>query len=176
MSERKGIGGRPTAYKEEYCQQAYVACADGGFTINKLAKLFSVAPSTIKLWMVKHEEFSASVKKGRDEFNLEVAEQCLLKRIKGFSYKETTKKLVKTTDASTGEATEEMKTIQTVSKAVAPDTTALIFFLKNRDPKRWRDKQDVQVSGAVVLSEIVNFIDGTSRGLPNGDDGSNDTE
>ena len=32
-------------------------------------------------------------------------------------------------------------------KEVEPDTTAQIFWLKNRKPDKWRDKQDVQISG-----------------------------
>lgn len=34
-------------------------------------------------------------------------------------------------------------------KQVVPDVTAQIFWLKNRKPKEWRDKQEIQHSGGV---------------------------
>ena len=34
---------------------------------------------------------------------------------------------------------------------VPPDTTAAIFWLKNRRPDRWRDKQDIKLSGGVDI-------------------------
>ena len=38
-------------------------------------------------------------------------------------------------------------------KEVEPDTTAQIFWLKNRKPDKWRDKQDLQVSGALETEQ-----------------------
>lgn len=39
--------------------------------------------------------------------------------------------------------------IKTVVKQVVPDTTAQIFWLKNRKPEQWRDKRDVSVDGKI---------------------------
>lgn len=152
---------RPTDYKPEYDQQAYVACKEGGFTLPKLAKLFGVVTSTVSLWIKTHPTFSDAVKKGRDEFNVSTAEDCLLKRLKGYSYNETTKEAKTTTD-SDGKVTTELVVTKVVKKSVAPDTTAQIFFLKNRDPKRWRDKQEVEHSGGVTVQRVMFGEDGTN--------------
>jgi len=42
-----------------------------------------------------------------------------------------------------------MVVIKSVTKTVPPDTTALIFWLKNRRPDNWRDKQEVRVDGVL---------------------------
>lgn len=142
---------RPTDYRPEFDNQAYVACKEGGFTDLKLSRLFGVSKSTINRWKHDHPTFWDSIRKGKDEFNVATAENCLLKRLKGFSYKETTKEV--------DGVTKELETTKVVTKQVVPDTTALIFFLKNRDPERWRDKQEVQHSGELKI-ERVYFGDG----------------
>jgi hypothetical protein len=48
----------------------------------------------------------------------------------------------------------EMKPTKVVSKQVSPDTTAQIFWLKNRKPKQWRDKQDIEHSGSMVNATV----------------------
>ncbi|UKS27193.1 hypothetical protein LOZ80_38035 [Paenibacillus sp. HWE-109] len=40
-------------------------------------------------------------------------------------------------------------------KAVDGDNTAMIFWLKNRQPKRWRDKQESEIYGNVSLSSMT---------------------
>ena len=39
--------------------------------------------------------------------------------------------------------------IKKLKKHIPPDVTAQIFWLKNRDPERWRDKQEIQHSGEI---------------------------
>jgi len=66
------------------------------------------------------------------------AEDALLKRALGFEHKEIhSEDLV---DKKTGEQLEMLKR-RVVSKEVAPDVRALLFWLKNRCPKRWSEKQ-----------------------------------
>lgn len=45
--------------------------------------------------------------------------------------------------------TSELVVTKEVTKTVVPDTTAQIFWLKNRKPEEWRDKKDVEHSGVV---------------------------
>ena len=134
-------GGRPTKYKKAYANQADVACREGGFTDKKLAKLFGVTKVTIALWKKTHEEFSYSVKKGKDDFNVARAEDSLLKRLLGYRFTEVTKEAVK--DRTTGISKIEVTKI--VTKHVPPDVTANIFFLKNRDHPRWRDRHQLDI-------------------------------
>jgi hypothetical protein len=41
-----------------------------------------------------------------------------------------------------------------VTKEVQPDTTAQIFWLKNRRPEQWRDKRDVSVDGSINRNNL----------------------
>jgi len=141
--------GRPTNYKKSFNRQAYVACLDGGFTDAKLAKLFDIDNATLNRWKRRYPEFCASIQKGKDEFNCVVAENSLIKRVKGFSYNETTKEYFG--------LDENMKPIiretKKVRKHIPPDPHSIKFFLKNRDPVRWPDREVVEVEGLDKLGE-----------------------
>lgn len=52
----------------------------------------------------------------------------------------------------------ELVVTKEVIKEVQPDTTAQIFWLKNRQPDKWRDKQDVEHSGQIGGVTIINDI------------------
>lgn len=140
--------GRPTDYdSDKFPHMAYVACRDGGFTDVKLAKLFDVSKSTINRWKYNYPEFWDSIKKGKDEFDVQVAEKSLLKRVKGFSYNETVKKSFPIKDEEGVITGYELRIVKKTRKHLAPDPTSIIFFLKNRNPARWRDKQQIEHTG-----------------------------
>jgi len=65
------------------------------------------------------------------------AEDALLRRALGFKQKEIHSEDM--VDKKTGEQLEILKR-RVVSKEVAPDVRALLFWLKNRCPKRWSEK------------------------------------
>ena len=44
---------------------------------------------------------------------------------------------------------------KTVRKEVQGDTTAQIFWLKNRRPEQWRDKRDVSVEGEISTTSSM---------------------
>lgn len=129
--------GRPTKYKEEYDNQAYLHCKLGA-TDKDLAALFDVAESTLNDWKLLHDTFRESLKKGKDEFDTNGVENALLKRALGMSVKEQR--------FNGGGDDDEAPSAVETTKELPPDTTACIFWLKNRRPERWRDKQEqVQV-------------------------------
>ena len=116
--------------------------ARDGLTDEQIAENMSVGIRTLYEWKQKYPQISQSLKRGKEVVDLQV-ENALLKRALGYSYTETTKELI--VDKNTGKS--EMRVTKTVEKEVVPDTTAQIFWLKNRKPDKWRDKQDVQISG-----------------------------
>jgi hypothetical protein len=126
--------GRPSKYKPEYAQQAAKLCALGA-TDAQLADFFGVAISTVSLWKVQHAEFSEALKLVKDEVDQKV-EQSLFRRAMGYEHDEVDIRVVN------GEV------VQTpIRKFYPPDTTACIFWLKNRKPAEWRETKAVELTG-----------------------------
>ena len=122
--------GRPVGsdtYKPEYAAQAEKAC-QAGFTDQELADLFGVSVSTINNWKTWHLDFLASQRAGKTEADDRV-ERALYHRAVGYSH-EVEKPMVVDKDVR----------IVTYTERMPPDTTACIFWLKNRNPEEWRDK------------------------------------
>lgn len=128
------MAGRPTDYDEKYNDQAYKLCLLG-YTDKELAKFFDVSESTINLWKLEHEQFSESIKKGKENADAEVAER-LFQRAKGYEHPDVDIKVIKG------------KIVKTeLIKHYPPDTAAAMIWLKNRQKKKWRDKQEVEHTG-----------------------------
>lgn len=118
--------------------------ARDGLTEEQIAHNMGIRRETLIEWKKKYPNISNTLKRGKEIIDRQV-ENALLKRALGYSYKETTRELI--FDNGTGKT--EFKITKEVEKEVVPDTTAQIFWLKNRKPEEWREKQEVQMSGAV---------------------------
>lgn len=131
-------GGRPSKYKAEYVDQAYKLCLLGA-TDKELADFFDVDEATINRWKESHPEFCESLKRGKTIADATVAQK-LYHRATGYEHPEII------TATFQGQITDTM----TVTKHYAPDPTAAIFWLKNRQSNKWRDRQEVDVKSEVV--------------------------
>ena len=109
--------------------------ARDGLTDEQIANNIGISRSTLFEWRKNNQDISNALKKGKEVVDIEV-ENALLKRALGYTYKEVTKEQVK--NPTTGQY--EMMITKEVTKEVQPDTTAQIFWLKNRKPDKWRDK------------------------------------
>lgn len=118
--------------------------ARDGLIDEQIAKNMGISRSTLNVWKTKYPDISDALKKGKEVVDREV-ENALLKRALGYRYTETTKEAVK--DPETGEV--KMTVTKEVTKQVSPDTTAQIFWLKNRKPDKWRDKQEYEDHTAI---------------------------
>ncbi|NDC96438.1 hypothetical protein EBZ38_17225 [bacterium] len=113
QNSRKGIGGRPTKYKPEYCSRLIELCAQG-LSRRALCAEIGISTETFYDWVKKIPEFSDAYRKGEAAASHFYESKMLeggLGRIKGFN------------------------------------VMALTFLMKNRYPKEFRDKQDVELSG-----------------------------
>lgn len=119
--------GRPSKFDQLKCAQAEKLCKLGA-TDKELADFFEVTESTISLWKVEHAEFSEALKKGKELADAEVGER-LFQRATGYSHPDV--------HVSNYQGT---VTMTPIIKHYAPDTTACIFWLKNRRPDVWRDR------------------------------------
>ena len=134
------------------------AWARDGLTDEQIASNMGVAYSTLKVWKEKYSAVSAALKKGKEVIDIQV-ENALLKRALGYSYNEVTRERIR--DPETGETSLEIT--KTVKKEVVPDTTAQIFWLKNRKPKEWRDRKETEISGGLNINNP--FADLTTEEL-----------
>ena len=129
--------GRPSSYKSEYDEQALKLCRLGATDV-ELADFFDVAESTLNLWKKAHPTFSESLKSGKMLADAEVANK-LYQRAIGYEHPE--QKVFNNQG--------EILTHDTV-KHYAPDPTAAIFWLKNRQGAKWADRQHIENKTAVV--------------------------
>ena len=124
--------GRPTAYKAEYAEQAKNYCLLGATDI-QLAGFFGVSEQTINAWKNKHPKFLEAIKQGKERADAEIAKS-LFQRAKGYSHPED--KIFNSGDA-------DNPVVVPTTKHYPPDTTAAIFWLKNRRKDHWRDQKEV---------------------------------
>lgn len=114
--------------------------ARDGLTDEQIAYNMGISVATLYNWKKSHLEILEALKKGKEVIDRQV-ENALLKRALGYRYTEQTKEFVPELG--------KMVVTKEVTKEVAGDTTAQIFWLKNRKPNEWRDKRDVEMSGEV---------------------------
>lgn len=145
-------GGRPSVWKDEYLEQARKLCLLGA-TDKMIADFFNIDEATLNRWKKSKPGLCESLKSGKDTADMHVA-QSLYERALGI--KATVKKAIKlkTVEYSAGKRVLETEHVEVVDEEVyyPPDTTACIFWLKNRQPRNWRDKVEQEHSGNVGLS------------------------
>lgn len=127
--------GRPSKYQEAYAEQARKLCLLGA-TDKELADFFNTSEQTINAWKDAHPEFLESVKRGKTQADADVADR-LYQRAMGFEHPEVDIRVVAGAIVQTP-----------IRKIYAPDPTAAIFWLKNRQRAKWRDKLDHEHTGA----------------------------
>lgn len=136
--------GRPSDYKPEYAKQAAKLCALGA-TDQEIADFFEVDVRTIHNWKHAHEEFFHSIKTAKEAAD-ERVERSLFQKAIGYEQDEV--KIFMPGGAD--------KPVYAPFRAkIAPDTTAAIFWLKNRRSGAWKDKHEVEHSATGDLAELI---------------------
>ena len=124
---------RPSSYKEEYAEQAEKLCKLGAID-RELADFFGVSEQTVNAWKTSFPKFFESIKKGKTQADAEVASK-LFHRAIGYEH----------ADCHVSNYQGEI-TVTPLIKHYAPDPVAAIFWLKNRRPDQWRDKQEREIT------------------------------
>lgn len=106
--------------------------ARDGDTEEIIAKKLGIGRSTLTRWKHDYPQFAEALRKGKEVIDREV-ENSLLKAALGYEYEE--------------QAVTNKGEVVTIRKYQHPNTTAMIFWLKNRKPQEWRDKQQVEHTG-----------------------------
>lgn len=127
--------GRPEKWDEKYLKVAEVACKLGATDV-ELADMFGVSLRTINYWRANRPEFAAVLRVGKEVADARV-ERSLFARATGYEHDEVDIRVVN------GEIVETK-----VRKFYPPDPTSMIFWLKNRDPAKWRETKAVELTGS----------------------------
>ena len=127
--------------------------ARDGLTDEQIAKNIGISRSTLNEWKKKYSDISDTLKRGKEVIDRQV-ENSLLKRALGYEYEEVSEKF------EYGVLTERKVT----KKQVVPDTTAQIFWLKNRKPSVWRDRAKVDIDAEFSkVDELISAIDRVAK-------------
>ena len=124
------------------------AWARDGLTDEDIAHNIGISRSTLKEWKKKIPAISATLNTNKAIADIRV-ENALYKKAIGCTVKEKVISKIKNPDGTV------IETERTVERELPPDTTAGIFWLKNRKPQDWRDKQEVELSGNVGMTDAL---------------------
>lgn len=145
-------GGRPSK-KSNLDLKRVEALAKRGWTDEEMARFFEVATSTWYRWKAEDAKFSEALKNWKDEADARV-ERSLYERAIGYEHPDV--------HASNYQGTVTLTPIQ---KKYPPDTTAAIFWLKNRQPDQWRDKQEIAATVNDVSERRESALDALERSI-----------
>lgn len=113
--------------------------AINGLTNEQIAENMGIVQSTFYRWVAENKELKDVLKRTKDICDMQV-ENALFRKAIGYEYYE------ETTDFMFKDGVEVECGKKRVKKIMPPDTTAQIFWLKNRKPETWRDKQVIDAS------------------------------
>jgi hypothetical protein len=146
ISSAKHPGGRPTSFRPEYVPLAYKMCLLLNATNKELAGVFDVTEATIAIWKNEYPEFLDAVRKGKELADAKIAKR-LFERANGYEHK--SEKIF--ADPKTG----TVLRVPIVEK-YPPEVTAIRFWLTNRQPAKFRDKQVIEIEDPdKVLAETL---------------------
>jgi hypothetical protein len=130
------MSGRPTKFNTRMCPRVYKLALLGA-TDAQIADFLGISTATLDAWKNEHPRFLSALKRGKDAADAMVAKS-LYHRALGYKHKAV--KIF--ADPKTGAE----KIVEYVEH-YAPDTTACIFWLKNRQRAAWRDRVDAEITG-----------------------------
>ena len=142
--------GRPSKYKAEFAEQARKLCLLGA-TDAEMADFFGVTEQTVNAWKAAHPAFLESITRGKLMADADVAEK-LYERAMGYSHP-----AVKIFN------NQGVELVVPYTEHYPPDTQAASLWLRNRQSKKWRDKQEPDAptdSMAKTLQDLIAKLPG----------------
>jgi hypothetical protein len=134
---KKGAGGRPSKYDRRFVEEARKLALLGA-TDDEMAAFWDVSVATLNTWKSAHPEFLEALKEGKLSADAKVAER-LYSRATGYSNPHAVKIFMP--------AGADEPVYAPFTEHYPPDVTAAIFWLKNRQRWKWRDRQEHEHTG-----------------------------
>lgn len=129
--------GRKSEFKPEFVELAFNYALLGATDL-QLSEFLGVSERQINRWKKDYPEFCQSLKKGKEKADSEVAQK-LFKRAIGYDFDEI----------HVERKGRKILRKKTINKHQPPEVTAQIFWLKNRQPELWRDKQQIEADVSI---------------------------
>ena len=147
MNFRRKVGDNCVAKSkaDEWLDQDKLTLLEGwardGLTDEQIANNIGISRSTLFEWRKNNQDISNALKKGKEIVDIEV-ENALLKKALGYNVPIQKAFKIKEVIYQDGKRLKETERIEYAEEQVhvPADTTAQIFWLKNRKPDKWRDK------------------------------------
>lgn len=117
-----------------------------GKTHKEIADIVGISTRTLTEWKHEDWEFAASLKEN-EHLAKQLVEASLFKKATGFEHTVTTQ--VATKDG--------VETIQQ-TQYYPPSDTSIIFYLKNRDNDRWKDRREEDHRVLMIKQEVVSTL------------------
>lgn len=130
-------------YKQIYKEQAIKLCALGAID-DDLANFFDVTTRTIYNWKNDFPDFADALRNSKMALDSKVV-RSLFERATGYSH-------IDYKFASHGGKITDVKEYQ---KHYPPETAAMVFWLKNRQPALWRDKHHMELSTSITVERLA---------------------
>lgn len=111
--------------------------AEAGKTNEQIADALGISAVTLNAWMQKNPEFLSAMRDGKQHADGEIVNSLFQRAKGGIKIKEIT--VIQNPDGTTRKEIKE--------KEIPPDVVAQKFWLMNRQPETWRDKQVQEITG-----------------------------
>ena len=135
--------------------------ARDGLSDKEIADKMHTTSSTFYEWKKKFPEFSEALKNGREPVDVILEDTAFERATQWKTVKEITKELK--FDRESGET--RLMVTKEVEKKVPPDSTLLIFLMKNRMKDKYGDKQHVEISGQLDTNPFAGLTEEQLRKL-----------
>ena len=144
-----------TKYEEDFPARVE-EYASKGLTNHDISKNLGISQETFYQYVNNYPEFSESLKRGK-AITDQIVESALYKNAIGYEFEEVVTVIKIGID---GQPTPSE--IKKTKKHIQGDTTAQIFWLKNRLSENWRDKKGIDHSGVINIP-IIKVLDGETE-------------
>lgn len=139
-----------TKFTKEFYDLA-VKLATKGYLDKEICEYADVNINTFYKWKQKHPDFAEDLRKAKHKINQKIEAQAY-KRAMGYMITET-----KTITGINENGEEEIIRIEKNNKHIPSDTKILMMLLKNRMPEKYRDKQEIELSGEITSNVNINL-------------------
>lgn len=136
--------------------------ARDGLTDEQIAKNMGVSTSTLYNYKKDHLEILEALKRGKEVVDRQVENALFERALGGVHEVKKTFKVKNTYYDEEGRKCEKEELRTGIDEVYVPgDTTAQIFWLKNRKPEQWRDKVEIQNNDN---DQVKQFIEAMKNG------------